>query len=70
MKDGAKFQVHETDKEYERKILQAIQDEECKIQMQKDSASDLSSLPSQTDEKSVVADVKSKKVHTNELALV
>ena len=51
-------------------MIQAIQDEEWKIEMQQDAASYLSSLPSQTDEESIVADVKSKYIHTNELALV
>ena len=51
------------DQEFQENLLPAIQDKE-------DATSNLSSLPSETDEKSVVMTIKSKDVHANQLSLV
>ena len=59
---------HNSDAEdYENEILKAINDEEKKLN---DHESELSSLPSETDEGYVAATVKSKQVNTNQIAKV
>ena len=64
LKEEAKSEGHNSDEEeFEGKIMRAIKDEE-------DATSDLCSLPSETDEESVVAIIKSKDVHTNQLTLI
>ena len=66
LKEEAKSEGNNSDEEeFEGKIMGAIEDEE-----QENPSSNLSSLPSQTDEDSVVAVIKSKNVHTNQLTLV
>ena len=76
MKEEAKSEGHNSDdeEEFNGKILRAIDEEgeyhsEHKedAKAQDDHLSELSSLPSQTDEESVAAIIKSRNVKTNEL---
>lgn len=61
--EEARSEGHNSDAEdYEEKILKAINDEEKKLD---DHQSELSSLPSETDEGFVASAVKSKQVNTN-----
>ena len=73
-KEEAKSEGNISDEEeFQGEIMRAIQEEEQKIQEDEEdvlSESDMSSLPSQTDEESVVAVIKSKNVHNNQLTLV
>ena len=64
LKEEAKSEGnHSDDEDYEANVLHAIEGGE-------DATSNLSSLPSETDEESVVAVIKSKDVRTNQLTLV
>ena len=67
----AKSEGNDSDEEeFQGEILAGIIDEERKVLMQEDASSYLSSLPSQTDEESVICAIKSKYMHPNQLTLI